>query len=135
VEDSLLSALFWRLVRGLDPAALSPEFRRLPAEEARRSELAQAFARHVAGNPDVALIARELRVSPRHLTNQCRALFGAPPARLLLRMKLDLAEEMLRHQRLRVKEVSERLGFATPYHFSAVFRRVRGHPPSEYRER
>lgn len=134
VEDSLLSALFWRLVRGLDPAALSPEFRRLPAEETRRSALAQSFSRHLGGNPDVATLARELKVSPRHLTNQCRHLFGVAPARLLLRMKMDRAEEMLRYQGLRVKEVAERLGFATPYHFSAVFRRLRGRPPSEARE-
>jgi AraC-like DNA-binding protein len=48
-------------------------------------------------------------------------------------MKLARAEEMLRHQSLRVKEVSEKLGFATPYHFSAVFRRVRGLSPSSSR--
>ncbi len=133
VEDSLMSALFWRLVRGLDPSALSAEFRRLPAEEARRTSLAQVFARHLGGNPNVTVLARELKVSPRHLANQCRRLFGVSPAKLLLRMKLERAEEMLRYQGLRVKEVSDHLGFATPYHFSAAFRRVRGRPPSECR--
>jgi AraC-like DNA-binding protein len=133
VEDSLLSALFWRLVRGIDPAALSPEFRRLPANDIHRTALAQAFARHLGSNPDVATLAQDLKISPRHLTNQCQRLFGLSPAKLLLHMKLARAEEMLRHQSLRVKEVSEKLGFATPYHFSAVFRRVRGQPPSSSR--
>jgi AraC-like DNA-binding protein len=37
---------------------------------------------------------------------------------------------MLRYRGLRVKEVSEKLGFANPYHFSAAFRRVRGVAPT-----
>lgn len=134
VQDGLLSALFWRLVRGLDPAALSPEFRRLPADEARRTELAHVFSKHLSDNPDVTVLARELKVSTRHLSNQCQKLFGLSPAKLLLRMKIDRAEGLLRHQGMRVKEVSEALGFATPYHFSAVFRRLRGRPPSDLRE-
>ena len=130
VEDGLLSALFWRLVRGLDPTALSPEFRRLPDEEARRSVVARAFARNIGNNPDVPALARELKVSPRQLSNQCQHLFNLSPARLLLRMKVERAEEMLRYHGMRVREVSEALGFSSPYHFSTAFRRVRGHPPS-----
>jgi len=37
---------------------------------------------------------------------------------------------LLRYQGQRVKEVSEALGFANPYHFSRVYRRHFGHPPS-----
>ena len=46
---------------------------------------------------------------------------------------MDRAEELLRYRGLRVKEVSEKLGFANPYHFSAVFRRTRGEPPTAVR--
>jgi AraC-like DNA-binding protein len=130
VQDGLLSALFWRLVRGLEPAALSPGFRRLPEDEAERETIAHAMRRHLAHNLDVPTLARELRLSPRHLTNRCRALFGQPPARLFLRMKLETAAELLRASDARVKEVAESLGFANPYHFSAAFRRHFGHPPS-----
>jgi AraC-like DNA-binding protein len=135
VEDGLLSALFWRLVRGLNPAALSPEFRRLPGEEARRAAVAKVFARNLGNNLDVPALARELKVSPRQLGNQCQRLFGLSPARLLLKMKIECAEEMLRYQGRRVGEVSEALGFTSPFHFSAAFRRVRGHPPSEVRRK
>ena len=69
-------------------------------------------------------------MSPRHLTNLCQRLFGQPPARLLLQLKLRQAEEMLRFRGMRVKEVSEELGFANPYHFSRVFRRHRSRAPS-----
>jgi len=130
VQDSLLEALFWRLVRGLDPSALSQEMRQLPAAAARREEIANAMAGFVARNPTVVELSAALAVSPRHLTNQCVALFGRPPARLLLELKVRRAEELLLYRGLRVREVSDALGFANPYHFSRAFRRVRGHAPS-----
>ncbi|HXQ79853.1 MAG TPA: AraC family transcriptional regulator [Opitutaceae bacterium] len=132
VQDSLMEALFWRLVRGLDPAALSLGMRQLPAAAARREEIAEAMARHVAGNPTVGELAAALGVSPRHLTNQCVALFGRPPARLLLQLKVRRAEELLHFRAQRVREVSDALGFANPYHFSRVFSRLRGYPPSQW---
>ena len=45
--------------------------------------------------------------------------------------ELRRAEEMLRYRGQRVKEVSEALRVANPYHFSRVFRRVHGRPPSQ----
>jgi AraC-like DNA-binding protein len=61
----------------------------------------------------------------------CRRLFGDSPARLLLRLKLRRADEMLRDGDRRVKEVSDALGFANPFHFSRVFRRHLGRSPSQ----
>ena len=134
VQDGLLAALFWRWARGLPEGGLSREWRALPAAEARREEIAALLSRHVAGNPTVAELARALAVSPRQFTEQCRALLGAPPARLLLELKLGEAAAMLRHQGRRVSEVSEALGFANPFHFSRVCRRAWGRPPSVLRD-
>lgn len=130
VQDGLLCALFWRLVRGLEPSALSPGFRRLPEDEAEREAISHTMRRHLADNLDVPTLAHELRMSPRHLTNRCRALFGQSPARMFLRLKLETAAEWLQTGDARVKEVAESLGFANPYHFSAAFRRHFGRAPS-----
>jgi len=135
VQDGLLAALFWRWVRGLPGRGLSREWRALPSTEARREEIAELLGRHTAGNPTVAELARTLGISPRQFTTQCRALLGAPPARLLLDLKLKKAEAMLRYQGRRVTEVSEALGFANPFHFSRVCRRIWGHPPSALKPR
>jgi AraC family transcriptional activator of pobA len=131
VQDSLLEALFWRTVRDLPVEGLSAEIRRLPQNEAMRERIGTAVERHLHGNPTVREIARELEISPRHLTGLCRRLFGDSPARLLLRLKLRHAEEMLCYGDRRVKEVSEALGFANPFHFSRVFRRHVGRSPSQ----
>lgn len=131
VQDGLLAALFWRWVRSLPVEGLSREWRALPASEARREFLAELLARHLRGNPTVAELAQEAGVSVRQFTEQCRSLLGAPPAKLVLELKLREAESMLRHQGMRVSEVSEALGFSNPFHFSRVCRRFWGRPPSE----
>jgi AraC-like DNA-binding protein len=130
IQDSLLEVLFWRIVRGLPAAALSETFRRLPDIDAQRSRLALVFEEHLKTNPTVENLAGAAGMSPRQFTLLCRRLFGEAPARFFLRLKMRRAEEMLRYRGLRVKEVSEALGFTNPFHFSRVFRRVLGHPPS-----
>jgi AraC-like DNA-binding protein len=130
VQDGLLEAMFWRIVRGLSSEVLSPEFRQLPQTETRREEIAAVFSRFITKNPNMSELAGVLRISPRQLVNRCRELFGETPARLLLRFKLRRADELLSYRGLRVQEVSEELGFANPYHFSRVYRRLRGHAPT-----
>jgi AraC-like DNA-binding protein len=130
IQDSLLEALFWRVVRDLPQQGLTELIRRLPRREALREQIVAVLHRRLRDNPTVRALAAEAKMSPRHLTNLCQRLFGQPPARLLLQLKLRHAEEMLRFRGMRVKEVSEELGFANPYHFSRVFRRHRGRAPS-----
>jgi AraC-like DNA-binding protein len=130
VQDSLLEALFWRIARGLPESALSEAFRRLPQAEAQREMITAVFHRHLKGNPTVVELAADAKMSPRHLTTLCRGIFSMGPARFLLHLKLRRAEEMLRYHGQSVKEVSDALGFANPYHFSRVFKRVYGRPPS-----
>ena len=130
IQDSLLEALFWRVVRDLPSKGLSETVRRLPHREALREQITTVLHGHLKGNPTVRTIASEVRMSPRHLTNLCRRHFGESPARLLLKLKLRHAEDLLRFRGMRVKEVSEQLGFANPFHFSRVFRRFQGRAPS-----
>ncbi|MCC7519515.1 MAG: helix-turn-helix transcriptional regulator [Verrucomicrobiae bacterium] len=47
--------------------------------------------------------------------------------------RVDLARELLADQRLRVKEVAQRLHFSTEYYFSNFFRRKTGVSPTEFR--
>lgn len=134
VQDSLLEALFWRVVRDLPSEALSETVRRLPRREALREQIVAVLHGHIGGNPTVRTLAVETRMSPRHLTNLCQTFFGEPPARLLLKLKLRRAEDLLRFREMSVKEVSAELGFANPYHFSRAFRRHHGRAPSRMRD-
>ncbi|MDQ8205591.1 AraC family transcriptional regulator [Pelagicoccus sp. SDUM812003] len=129
VQDALLEALFWRVGRGLQKRVLSPEMLRVPREERERAELAAAFAEWVERPAEVSDVAGSMKISVRQLSNRCRSAFGESPARVLAEFKVRRAEELLRYRGLRVQEVSHQLGFANPFHFSRVFKRLRGYPP------
>ena len=49
------------------------------------------------------------------------------------RLKVDAAKQMIRENEYNFTEISEKLGFNTPQYFTAVFRRVSGMSPSEYK--
>jgi AraC-like DNA-binding protein len=51
------------------------------------------------------------------------------PLQLLTRLKMARAAELLGSGELLIKQVAEDIGFADPYHFSRVFKRVYGVPP------
>jgi len=52
----------------------------------------------------------------------------------LLRLRVDLARQLLSDDRLAVKEVSARLNFSNEFYFSRFFRRRTGLSPSTYRK-
>ncbi len=54
------------------------------------------------------------------------------PYAMILRLKMDRAAELLLHSSLMVKEVAAAVGFEDAYHFSRVFKRVRGLSPTEF---
>jgi AraC-like DNA-binding protein len=105
--------------------------RRLPQQEALRLRVLSTMEKHLEGPASMETLAHELGISIRSFTSLCQRVFGTSPARLFLLLRLRKAEaELLKRQRS-IKEISDRLGFANPYHFSRAFRRHMGHPPSE----
>ena len=54
------------------------------------------------------------------------------PYAMLMRLKMDHAARMLLESDLMIKEAALAVGFSDPYHFSRVFKRVRGLPPTDF---
>ena len=48
------------------------------------------------------------------------------------RRKVEIAEEILRHAKTPVGEISDQLSFSSPSYFTAVFRKYTGKTPLEY---
>jgi len=59
---------------------------------------------------------------------------GLPPHRYVLHARVDRSKELLADRSLSISEVALRTGFATPSHFSTVFRRVTSATPRAYRD-
>ena len=133
IQDAMLEAFFWRLVRNLPVESLSPQFRRRSIEQEFAGRLYRLFEEHVQENLRVEELASFLQISKRSLSMKCRALLGDSPAQLFTRFKIQKAVQLLTHTDRSVKEISYELGFENPYHFSRVFKRMHGASPSTLR--
>ena len=58
---------------------------------------------------------------------------GMAPIRYHQTLRLDRAKDLLTQSKMTVRQISETMGFRTQNHFSALFKKVEGQSPSEWR--
>ena len=90
-----------------------------------------AMAARPDENHSLTSLAAEARMSPFYFTRVFSELVGEPPHRYLVRIRLQVAAELLRSGAL-VTEAALKSGFPDVSHFSRTFHRRYGVPPSRY---
>lgn len=83
----------------------------------------------------VAELARRLGVTPEHLARSFKAMADETPLRRLAARRMHHAANLLVSGGSQVKRVAADLGYANPFHFSAVFKRHFGFSPKSLRKR
>lgn len=134
VQDCLVEALLWRIVRKLPVEALSPRFQQHTAGQDFCRRLGRIFRAAEQRDLSVEEMAQAMHLSRRQLTELCTRWMGAPPARAFDEHKIRQARRLLLNTPMLVKDVSFRLGFKNPYHFSRVFKRHTGLSPAQMRQ-
>jgi AraC family transcriptional regulator, carnitine catabolism transcriptional activator len=79
-------------------------------------------------------LARRLRVSPRRLQRLFRRELASTPSQQYRKLRLAKAHALLQQTDLPVTEVAFSAGFTSPAHFSRLYRRSFGRPPSADRQ-
>ena len=87
-----------------------------------------------AGDWTLERLAGEVGTSRASLARRFRNLVGEPPMTFLKHWRMALAADLLCRPGETVGTVAEKVGYATPFAFSAAFKRVRGMSPSHHRE-
>lgn len=103
-------------------------------DERRLARLWEAVRREPDRDWSVESLARHLSVSRASL-HRLVADHGGSPGAIVERIRMDHAAHLLAHGGLPVKAIASQVGYSTPYSFSAAFRRTRGCPPTEFRQR
>jgi AraC-like DNA-binding protein len=119
-----------RVAEGLS----APALQRLSRD---RAALCQRVARHLqatlAEPVDWASLSSGLGVSYSTLRHVFAEQTGRPPAQYRLELRLSEAKRLLQETALTIADIAARTGFGDPNHFSALFSRKTGCPPTRFR--
>lgn len=89
-------------------------------------------AEHVCEKLSVGEVARQVGVSPSHLTALFHKCLQIAPGEYIRRTKLEESKLMIREGRLNFTQIAETLSYSTVHHFSRQFKEKFGITPSEY---
>lgn len=78
-------------------------------------------------------VADRFKLSLRSLDRRFRAAANSTPLQYLQEVRIDQARQLLKKSNLDVAEISDRVGYHDHSYFSALFRRLNGVSPSQYR--
>ena len=134
IQDALLEVYFWRIVRQIPEHILSEYFMIFTRKKEFQENLYDIFDKHYKKKLDVDRIAKHMGMSKRSLCYYCRDLLGITPAKAMTAYRMNKAFELLCDNNLTIQEISNKLGFENPFHFSTVFKRIYGKSPKRYRE-
>lgn len=79
--------------------------------------------------------AGEFGISPAYACRLFRRFSGTSPYQFLLRQRMNLAADLLTHERMQVQQAAARLGFPDAYQFSRAFKRVAGVSPRAFQRK
>ena len=133
VQDGLLRAVLWRLIRRIPSEHLHGDFARLREDETFGMSLVDLFERCLSAGLSAPTMAHAFGVSTRRLEQRCRSLLGVSPASAFRAYRLDRARVLLNDATMSVSQVGALVGFSDPFQFSRSFKRQFGHPPSAQR--
>ena len=75
-------------------------------------------------------LAKAFGMTPEHVNAIFKREVGVSPGAFINRERVLKAYDLLVYEGLSVKETAFRTGFGDPFHFSKVFKKIMGMPPS-----
>ncbi len=105
----------------------------LAIDDHQISEALQYIRRHAHANIRVADVLKTLSLSRRSLEHRFKKLVGRTPHEEIQRVRLNSVKRLLSETELSIAAIAERSGYEHGEYMTAVFRRVTGLTPTEYR--
>ncbi len=109
------------------------------SQQTYRQKLLAGVKEYIAAHlPDSQLrlesIADEAHVTYSHLSRVFKQAEGINVSEYITNKRIEKAMQLLRMTTDPISLVSDQVGYASPYYFSACFKRIAGVTPSEYRK-
>jgi AraC-like DNA-binding protein len=97
------------------------------------SESQALLAGDLAGKLSLEQIARQLGVGYSYFRRMFKAQTGLSPKQYQIEIRHHRAKNLLLNTSLTVKEISQNLGYSSPFHLSQEFARITGLAPDQWR--
>lgn len=130
-RDALCALLLRQLILTADDNSMDADAAFSPAWQTYM-RCRQYIERHYLELPSIGKAAEACFVDQAYLSRLFKRFAEESPLQLLTRLKMSKAADLLSSGDLLIKQVGEEVGFADPYHFSRVFKRVYGIPPETF---
>ncbi|MDL2206631.1 helix-turn-helix domain-containing protein [Eubacteriales bacterium OttesenSCG-928-N13] len=107
------------------------------SHQERMVQRVKSYIEDRLGDPQLRLesIATAMHVNASHLSRLFKKLESCTISDHITHRRVERASQLLYNMEDSIAAVSERVGYASPYYFSACFKKVLGETPSEYRKR
>ena len=69
-------------------------------------------------------------LSPAYISKIFKEETGESPINYLIKVRLSKAEDYLKESNFSIKEIAHAVGYEDAYHFSKLFKKYYGYPPS-----
>lgn len=79
-------------------------------------------------------LAAELHMSKAQLHQVFKEKYGVSPVQYCIQKRIDYACSLLEDAESSIKYVAKEIGFNDPYHFSKLFKKVKGVSPNSYKD-
>jgi AraC-like DNA-binding protein len=112
----------------------SPPVGTTPVSRAGYERCVMLLREHFPTLASADALARMAHMDAAYMTRLFQRHGGESPYRMLVRLKMNRAAERLVSGARSLKEIGAEVGFADPYHFSRVFKRIHGLPPRRFQE-
>jgi len=98
-------------------------------------EIILFFEEHYSEKISLELISENMYISPFYISKIFKMVTGDTPIRYLINIRLDKAKQLLETSPdLNVREIADRVGYDDAYHFSKLFKKRFGIPPTSVKK-
>lgn len=84
---------------------------------------------------DLEFLADKCNLSLSRFKHLFKEETGIPPSEYIIRRKIEKAQELMKDQKLSIKDIAYDLGFSSPAYFSTVFKQYNGYSPTSHKKK
>jgi AraC family transcriptional regulator len=118
----------------LKPSQTEPRRRHVQAlQKWRLKRVLEYVDRHLSAKITLAELAAVAGLSRMHFASQFREATNLRPHEMVLRRRVQRAEELLQNTTTPIVEIALTVGFQTQAHFTTIFKRFIGSTPNRWR--